>query len=84
MKRVSAAAGGGKKTIITESGWPKSGQPNGKAVPSHKNQQLALQSLRSAFADDDEAGLFLFSAFDDMWKKDNVGTFGAEKFWGIL
>ncbi|OAX85267.1 hypothetical protein ACJ72_00355 [Emergomyces africanus] len=84
MKRVSAAAGGGKKTIITESGWPKSGQSNGKAVPSQKNQQLALQSLMNVFADDDEAGLFLFSAFDDNWKKDNGGTFGAEKFWGIL
>ncbi|EEQ85060.2 murein transglycosylase [Blastomyces dermatitidis ER-3] len=84
MKRVSAAAGGGKMTIITESGWPKSGQSNGKAVPSKKNQQLALQSLNNAFANDDDAGLFLFSAFDDPWKKDIAGTFGSEKFWGIL
>ncbi|PGH04392.1 hypothetical protein GX51_03551 [Blastomyces parvus] len=84
MRRVSAAAGGGKKTVITESGWPKSGKSNGKAVPSKKNQQLALQSLSNVFANDDDAGLFVFSAFDDAWKKDNAGTFGTEKFWGIL
>ncbi|PGH15125.1 hypothetical protein AJ79_02651 [Helicocarpus griseus UAMH5409] len=81
-KLVSDAAG--KKTVITESGWPKSGQANGKAIPSQENQQLAVQSLKAAFGNDDEAGLFLFSAFDDSWKKDNGGTFGAEKFWGIL
>ncbi|KAK2746279.1 hypothetical protein FQN55_005707 [Onygenales sp. PD_40] len=81
---VSKAAGGNKKTIITESGWPHSGQPNGKAIPSKSNQQMALQSLKAKFEADDDVGLFLFSAFDDAWKKDSGATFGAEKFWGLL
>ncbi|ODH51383.1 hypothetical protein GX48_02439 [Paracoccidioides brasiliensis] len=83
-KLVSVAAGGNKKTVITESGWPKAGKANGKAVPSRENQRKAIQSLMNAFGNDDEAGLILFSAFDDPWKKDNEYSFGTEKFWGIL
>ncbi|PWY88473.1 glycoside hydrolase [Aspergillus heteromorphus CBS 117.55] len=78
--KISRAAGG-KKTIITESGWPHGGQPNGKAIPSAENQQQAIASLKQAFPDDDE--LILFTAFDDGWKQDSSGTFGAEKYWGI-
>ncbi|RAH72244.1 putative cell wall glucanase (Scw4) [Aspergillus aculeatinus CBS 121060] len=89
-----------KKVVITESGWPHAGQPNGKAVPSLENQRAAVRSLREAFArsgagagadadpkngeEDGEVGLVLFSSFDDLWKVDNGYTFGAEKFWGIL
>ncbi|KAH2010296.1 hypothetical protein KXV97_000565 [Aspergillus fumigatus] len=79
-RRISAAAGG-KKTVITESGWPHAGQPNGRAVPSPENQKKAIASLRKAFADDPD--LVLFTAFDDLWKSDNQWTFGAERFWGI-
>ncbi|KAB8234065.1 putative cell wall glucanase (Scw4) [Aspergillus alliaceus] len=80
--RISAAADG-KRTMITESGWPHSGQANGNAVPSTPNQLKALWSLYDAFwqRQDD---LILFSSFDDMWKTDGPGTYGAEKFWGIL
>jgi len=74
---------GGKKTVITESGWPHQGEPNGLAVPSPDNQQLAIGSLKSSFADD-AGGLILFEAFDNMWKKDSQYTFGTEKFWGFL
>ncbi|KAF7155206.1 hypothetical protein CNMCM5623_006633 [Aspergillus felis] len=79
-RRISAAAGG-KKTVITESGWPHAGQPNGRAVPSPENQKKAIASLRRAFADDPD--FVLFTAFDDLWKSDNAWTFGAERFWGI-
>ncbi|RAH84519.1 glycoside hydrolase, partial [Aspergillus japonicus CBS 114.51] len=72
-----------KKVVITESGWPHAGQPNGKAVPSLENQRAAVRSLREAFAGDSPE-LVLFSSFDDLWKVDNGYTFGAEKFWGIL
>lgn len=78
-RRVSEAARG-KKVIITESGWPYAGVPNGNAIPSRPNQEAALRSLQKNFPD---GGLILFSAFDDKWKQDNAGTFNTEKFWGI-
>lgn len=79
--RLSAISGG-KRTMITESGWPHAGQNNGKAIPNPDNQRKAIDSLRQTFGKDQE-NLVLFSAFDDLWKEDNEWTFGAEKFWGI-
>ena len=78
VNRISDAAGGGKKTVITESGWPHAGHSNGVAVPSLENQAKAMQSIRDAFG----ADLFLFSAFDDKWKAD--GAWGVEKYFGIM
>ncbi|KAE8358915.1 glycoside hydrolase superfamily [Aspergillus caelatus] len=80
--RISAAAGG-KRTVIAESGWPNRGQANGKAVPSAWNQAIALYALGYSFRDRKE-DMVLFSAFDDLWKQDEPGTYGAEKFWGIM
>ncbi|KAF7588305.1 serine palmitoyltransferase component [Aspergillus hancockii] len=79
---ISAAAGG-KRTVITEAGWPHAGQSNGKAAPNIVNQWTAILTLANAFQHrrDD---LILFSAFDDPWKQDGSGTFGAEKYWGLL
>ncbi|KAL4892628.1 glycoside hydrolase superfamily [Aspergillus ambiguus] len=79
--RVSAAAGG-KRTVITETGWPHQGQANGQAVPSVANQHRALTGVSLAFHER-PGDLVMFSSFDDKWKQDGPGTFGAEKFWGI-
>nr|OQO29925.1 hypothetical protein B0A51_02921 [Rachicladosporium sp. CCFEE 5018] len=79
VQRVSAACGG-KKTVITESGWPSAGSANGAAIPSPSNQQAAVSSIKSAFS----SNIFLFTAYNDYWKKDNAGTFGAEHHYGIL
>ncbi|CAI7661358.1 unnamed protein product [Penicillium discolor] len=73
---------GGKRTMITESGWPHAGDSNGGAIPSVDNQQVAIASLRKSF-DHRREDLVLFTAFDDLWKDDNMYTFNAEKFWGI-
>ena len=70
---------GGKKTVITESGWPSSGGSNGAAVPSPQNQQTAISSLKSSFS----SGLFIMGAFNDKWKKSGSGQFGCENFYGI-
>ncbi|KZF18913.1 glycoside hydrolase family 17 protein [Xylona heveae TC161] len=78
-QEVSAACNN-KKTVITESGWPSQGDSNGKAVPSTENQKSAIDSLKNSFS----SNLILFTAFNDMWKKNNAGTFNAEQYWGIL
>lgn len=77
-QQVSEACGG-KETWITESGWPWQGSANGKAVPSPENQSTAISSLKQSFS----SNIILFTAFNDLWKTDNSGTFGAEKYWGI-
>ncbi|KAL9081974.1 MAG: hypothetical protein Q9159_006852 [Coniocarpon cinnabarinum] len=78
-QRVKDACGG-KNVILTESGWPSQGSPNGAAVPSKEAQSTAISSLKSAFPN---GGLFLFSAYNDAWKDDFSGSFGCEKYWGI-
>lgn len=84
VARKISEKSGGKRTVVAESGWPHDGGANGEAVPSKENQRVAVESLRREFADaEEELGLVLFTAFDDLWKVDAEGTFGAEKFWGI-
>ena len=79
-EQISQAAGG-KTTVVTESGWPTQGDPNGVAVPSQANHETAIQSLKSSFAGGEN--LVLYGMYNDLWKKDSGTTFGAEKFWGI-
>lgn len=78
-QRVSQACGG-KKTMITETGWPWQGDTNDKAVPSPQNQAAALKSLKGAFS----SNIVLFTAFNDYWKKNTASIYGAEQFWGML
>lgn len=80
-QRVADACGG-KRVVITETGWPWQGEANNLAVPSVQNQQAAISSLKSSFSKNSQ-DLILFSAYDDLWKQDNAATFGCEKYWGI-
>lgn len=73
---------GGKKVMITETGWPNQGGVNGDAVPSKENQQAAISSIKQACSGGTQ--YILFSAFNEAWKQDTGSTFGCEKFWGIL
>jgi exo-beta-1,3-glucanase (GH17 family) len=68
------------RVVVTETGWPTSGWPNGLAIPSRGQQFAAIKSIKKELAGD----VFLFSAFDNHWQKDNPTTFGAEKHWGLL
>lgn len=77
-QRVKEACGG-KDVVITESGWPSAGDPNGSAIPSPENQKAAISSLRNAFS----SNIVLFSAFNDAWKDNFDGSFNAEHYWGI-
>lgn len=70
----------GKTIVITESGWPHQGSPNGKAVASMQSQQSAIGSLKSKVAASG-IGLFLFQAYDATYKQ--PGALGVEQFFGI-
>ena len=73
-------AAGGKKVIITETGWPSGGDPLGVAEPGYEN---ALQYFINAqkWTRSEGIEMFYFSAFDEGWKVGTEGSVGA--FWGL-
>ncbi|KAI0503342.1 glycoside hydrolase family 17 protein [Xylaria bambusicola] len=71
-----------KRVVVTETGWPWQGQPNGAAIPGLDHQSNAISSVKSAFSSN-PADVFLFTAFNDLWKKPDASTFMAEQFWGM-
>lgn len=81
-KQVADACGG-KRVVVTETGWPNAGSSNNKAIPGPDHQQKALASIKEQYSSN-PAGVILFTAFNDLWKQDNPGTYGCEKHWGIL
>lgn len=77
--RVERVAGG-KRVIISETGWPSAGTPVGAAVPSVEN---ALRYLLATLDWTEAAGidLFYFAAFDEAWKAGAEGDRGVT--WGL-
>jgi exo-beta-1,3-glucanase (GH17 family) len=71
-----------KRIVVTETGWPWQGEPNGAAVPGLDHQSTAISSIKGAF-NSNAGDVFLFTAFNDLWKKAEAGTFMAEQFWGM-
>ncbi|KAI0423978.1 glycoside hydrolase family 17 protein [Xylaria sp. FL1042] len=71
-----------KRVVVTETGWPWQGQPNGAAIPGLDHQSKAISSIKNTFSSN-AADVFLFTAFNDLWKKAEPGTFMAEQFWGM-
>ncbi|KAF2429483.1 glycoside hydrolase [Tothia fuscella] len=65
---------------VMETGWPTQGDNNGVAVPSKKNQATAMASIKSRIAND----VFMFSAFNNYWKKNTPETHNTEHFWGMF
>lgn len=74
-----AGANGGKRIVITESGWPHQGSVNGQAVPSPENQNIALDSIRGSGIP--AGSLYLFQAYDAGYKQ--PGSLGVEPYFGI-
>ncbi|KAK3485295.1 glycoside hydrolase superfamily [Neurospora hispaniola] len=82
-----------KRVVVTETGWPKQGNANYRAVPGRWEQKTAVEGVMKAWREGSQRGfvgddggdfeLYLFTAFDDEWKKADKGTFYAEQFWGI-
>jgi exo-beta-1,3-glucanase (GH17 family) len=80
MYRVAQGAANGKKVIISETGWPNRGTPEGGAVPSDEN---AIKYFINTFQWAEEEGIEIiyFSSFDETWKVDAEGDVGA--YWGL-
>jgi exo-beta-1,3-glucanase (GH17 family) len=68
------------RVVVTETGWPTNGAPNGLAIPGRLQQFAAIASIKRHIPND----VYLYSAFNNFWLKNNAGTFGAEHYWGLL
>ncbi|CAG9956134.1 unnamed protein product [Clonostachys rosea f. rosea IK726] len=82
VQRVKLALSKPMDVVVTETGWPMDGSPNGLAIPSLENQKLAIESIKKAFSKT-PGDVVLFSAFNDLWKTKSMDTFNAEQFYGI-
>lgn len=71
-----------KRIVVTETGWPWQGAANRAAVPGMDQQTKAVSSIKSSFSSN-PADVILFTAFNDLWKKAESGTFMAEQYWGM-
>ncbi|MEL7022705.1 MAG: glycosyl hydrolase family 17 protein [Pseudomonadota bacterium] len=80
MYRRAQRAGGGKRVIISETGWPNVGTPEGGAIPNDTN---AIRYFINTFqwAEQDGVEVIYFSSFDEAWKVDAEGDVGA--YWGL-
>jgi exo-beta-1,3-glucanase (GH17 family) len=80
MYRRAVQAAGGKRVIISETGWPNVGSPTAAAVPSYAN---AIRYFLNTYkwAGEDGIEIFYFSSFDEDWKVHDEGDVGA--YWGL-
>jgi len=80
MYRRAVRAGGGKRVVVSETGWPNIGTATGGAVPSRENAvKYFIDTCR--WAEEDGIEVFWFSSFDEAWKVDSEGDVGA--YWGL-
>ena len=78
-KRTKAVANG-KKVIITETGWPNTGESFHGAIPSHDGAiQYFLNTQQ--WSKEEDIDIFYFSSFDESWKTKDEGNVGA--YWGL-
>jgi len=80
MFRKAKEAAGGKRVIVSETGWPSQGESLDGAVPSMENS-LDYFVNTQLWAMDENIECFYFSSFDENWKKSSEGEVGA--YWGI-
>lgn len=80
MYRRVVNIAGGKRVIISETGWPNIGTATGGAMPSLRN---AIKYFIDTFhwAEEDGIEIFYFSSFDEAWKVAAEGDVGA--YWGL-
>jgi exo-beta-1,3-glucanase (GH17 family) len=80
MYQRTVAVAGGKKVIISETGWPHTGTAFHGAVPSVEGaMRYFIDTCR--WARQDGVEVFYFEAFDEAWKVGAEGDVGA--YWGL-
>lgn len=80
MYRRAQAVANGKKVIISETGWPSTGEPYGAAEPGYENAiDYFIETYR--WAEEEGVEIFYFSSFDESWKVGDEGDVGA--YWGL-
>lgn len=80
MIQLTQSVGKGKKVIVTETGWPTTGQKVEAAEPSMLNAMKYFIAVQE-WAKNKNIELFYFSSFDESWKVKDEGSVGAR--WGI-
>ena len=80
MFRRAQNAGGGKKVIITETGWPSQGSSLEGAHPSFENYLKNFINTQK-WSKEEGIEIFYFSSFDESWKVGDEGDVGA--YWGL-
>lgn len=74
------SAGGGKKVIITETGWPSEGGSLGGAISNAENAMKYFINSQ-VWSAKENIEMFYFSSFDESWKVGAEGDVGA--YWGL-
>jgi GPH family glycoside/pentoside/hexuronide:cation symporter len=80
MYELVKEAAGEKEVMITETGWPDSGEKMHAAVPSPENTMKYLIESNE-WARKEKIALFTFASFDEPWKVHHEGEVGQS--WGI-
>ncbi len=80
MYNTAMRAGKGKRTVITETGWPSKGTNLQGAFPSEENAIKYFINTQK-WSKEEDVEIFYFSAFDESWKVGAEGDVGA--YWGI-
>jgi len=80
MYSQAMQAGGGKRVIITETGWPSTGEDYKGALPSWENALKYFLNTQK-WSKEDNIDIFYFTSFDESWKVGAEGDVGA--YWGI-
>ncbi len=80
MYELVALNSKGKRVVISETGWPTKGEQYGGAMPSEDNAMRYFINTQE-WALNNDIELFYFSSFDEVWKMNHEGEYGA--YWGI-
>ncbi|CEP63974.1 uncharacterized protein LALA0_S09e06766g [Lachancea lanzarotensis] len=78
IANLQAKCGSQKSVLITETGWPSQGDPNGNCWPSQANMESCIASITSTLG----SQALLFTTYNDYWK--NPGPQNVEQHWGVF